>query len=319
MARMIERVERLDGLMAAQVTPFTEGGREVDVDWVSPHIDWMRTMGITGILTLGTNGEGPSVGLNERKRLVAAVKQASRGIGGGLIVVAGSTCPALPDTIRAANDALDAGADAVALLPPYFFKNADQRGMIEWFCAVIESLPSEGRALLYNMPAQAGIDIPDDVLRHVLATHPDQLVGIKDSCGDAERTKRYMAQVPASGPGSEFRVMAGSDAAHADLYRAGCVGGVSGMANTVPALVKTIQFAHREGREPHRPQAQLNELHAILNMFPRLGALKQLIHITSGLPLTHTRPPYRDLDPAEVRALEEAMGRYLLGEATAAD
>lgn len=307
--------ERLDGLMAAQVTPFTEGGRDVDVDWIGPHIEFLRTMGITGILTLGTNGEGPSVGMDERRRVVEAVKQASRGIGGGLVVVAGATCPSLPDTIRAANEALDAGADAVALLPPFFFKNVDARGMADWFSAVIESLPLDGRALLYNMPAQAGIDIPDEVLAAVLRRHPDQLMGIKDSGGDAERTKRYMAQVPAEGPGSEFRVMAGSDSAHAPLYRAGCVGGVSGMANAVPALVKTIQFAHREGGEPQRPQDQLNELHGILNLFPRVGAMKQLINITSGLPLTHTRPPYRDLDPHEVTALEEAVGHYLLGEA----
>ncbi len=307
--------ERLDGLMAAQVTPFTEGGRDVDVEWIAAHIDWMRTMGVTGVLTLGTNGEGPSVGLDERRRVVEAVKLASRGIGGGLVVVAGATCPALPDTIRAANDVLDAGADAVALLPPYFFKNVDSQGMIDWYCAVIESLPAEGRALLYNMPAQAGIDIPDDVLATVLERHPEQLMGIKDSSGDADRTRRYMAQAPTSGPGSEFRVMAGSDAAHAALYQAGCVGGVSGMANAVPALVKTIQFAHREGGEPQRPQDQLNELHAILNMFPRVGALKQLIQITSGLPLTHTRPPYRDLEPAEARALEEAIGQYLIGQA----
>lgn len=306
--------ERLDGLMAAQVTPFTPDGRAVDVDWIGPHVDWMRTMGITGILTLGTNGEGPSVGLEERAQVVRAVNAASRGIGGGLVVVAGATCPSLADTIQAANDALDAGADAVALLPPYFFKNVDARGMIAWYSAVIDAIPSEGRALLYNMPAQAGIDIPDEVLRAVLERHPEQLMGIKDSCGDAERTQRYLALVPSDGPGSEFRVMAGSDAAHAALYGAGCVGGVSGMANAVPALVKTIQFAHREGGEPQRPQNQLNELHAILNAFPRVGAMKQLIQITSGLPLTYTRPPYRDLDPAEVAALEEAVGRYLIGQ-----
>ena len=307
--------ERLDGLVAAQVTPFTAGGRDVDTDWIGPHIDWMRTMGITGILTLGTNGEGPSVGLDERRRVIEAVKRAARGIGGGLLVVAGATCPSLTDTIRAANDALDAGADAVALLPPYFFKNVDARGMIDWFSAVIESLPSQGRVLLYNMPAQAGIDIPDDVVHGVLTRHPQQLMGIKDSGGDAERTQRYLAQVPSAGPGAEFRVLAGSDAAHAALYGVGCVGGVSGMANAAPALVKTIQFAHRAGGAPQRPQDQLNELHGILNAFPRVGALKQLIQITSGLPLTHTRPPYRDLDPPEIRALEEAVGRYLIGQA----
>lgn len=304
----------LDGLIAAQVTPFTEDGREVDLDWVGPHVDWMRGFGITGVLALGTNGEGPSVGLGERRALIAAAKEACRGIGGGLDLFAGATCVSLPDTIRAANDALDAGADAVALLPPYFFKDVDARGMADWFAAVIESLPAEGRAVLYNMPAHAKIEIADEVVRALLGRFPDQLIGIKDSSGDAERTKRYLDLVPDSGPGSGFRVMAGSDRAHAALYGAGCVGGVSGLANAVPALVKTIQFAHREGGKPERPQAQLNELHAILDRFPRIGALKQLIAFTSGLPLAHARPPYRDLTSAETAALEEAVGQYLLGE-----
>ena len=304
----------LDGLIAAQVTPFTQGGGEVDLDWVGPHVDWMRGFGITGVLALGTNGEGPSVGLGERRALIAAVKEACRGIGGGLDVFAGATCVSLPDTIRAANDALDAGAHAVALLPPYFFKDVDARGMADWFAAVIESLPAEGRAVLYNIPAHAKIEIADEVVRALLDRFPDQLIGIKDSSGDAERTKRYLDLAPDSGPGSDFRVMAGSDRAHAALYGAGCVGGVSGLANAVPALVKTIQFAHREGGKPERPQAQLNELHAILDRFPRIGALKQLIAFTSGLPLAHARPPYRDLTGAETAALEQAVGQYLLGE-----
>ena len=304
----------LDGLIAAQVTPFTEDGREVDLDWVGPHVDWMRGFGITGVLALGTNGEGPSVGLEERRALIAAAKEACRGIGGGLDLFAGATCVSLPDTIRAANDALDAGAGAVALLPPYFFKDVDARGMADWFAAVIDSLPAEGRVVLYNMPAHAKIEIADEVVRALLGRFPDQLIGIKDSSGDAERTKRYLDLVPDSGPGSDFRVMAGSDRAHAALYGAGCVGGVSGLANAVPALVKTIQFAHREGGKPERPQAQLNELHAILDRFPRIGALKQLIAFTSGLPLAHARPPYRDLTGAETAALEEAVGQYLLGE-----
>lgn len=304
----------LDGLIAAQVTPFTEGGRKVDLDWVGPHVDWMRGFGITGVLALGTNGEGPSVGLDERRALIAAVKEACRGIGGGLDLFAGATCVSLPDTIRAANDALDAGAHAVALLPPYFFKDVDVHGMTDWFAAVIESLPAEGRAVLYNMPGQAKIEIPDETVRALLDRFPGQVIGIKDSSGDAERTKRYLGLVPDSGPGAEFRVMAGSDRAHAALYAAGCIGGVSGLANAVPALVKTIQFAHREGGKPERPQAQLNELHAILDRFPRIGALKQLIAFTSGLPLPHARPPYRDLTGAETAALEQAVGQYLLGE-----
>ena len=92
------------------------------------------------------------------------------------------------------------------------------------------------------------------------------------------------------------------------------MGGVSGLANAVPALVSTIQYAHRNGGDAERPQRQLNELHAILNSFPKVGALKQLLAFTSGLPLTHARPPYRDLSEPETREFEQAVGRYLIGE-----
>lgn len=300
----------LDGLLAAQVTPFTRGGSDVDEEWLAAHLAWLRQFGITGVLTLGTNGEGPSVGLEERRRVIGAVAAEAR----GMTVVAGATMASLPDTIRAANDALEAGADAVALLPPYFFKNIESMGLVNWFSCVLDSLPSGAKALLYNIPSQAGIDVPDEVVLALLELHGSMLAGIKDSSGDAERARRYLRLVPESGPGSEFRVLAGADQAHASLYGVGCVGGVSGLANAVPALVSTIQYAHRERRDPGLPQRQLNELHAILNRFPRVGALKQLLAFTSGLPLTHTRPPYRDLNAAEVADLEEAVGRYLLGE-----
>ena len=300
----------LDGLMVAQVTPFTRGGAEVDLEWLAGHLEWLHQLGMSGVFTLGTNGEGPSVGMEERRRLIETVAAEAR----GMTVVAGATMVSLPDTIRAANEALEAGADAVALLPPYFFKNIESMGLVDWFSSVIESLPVGAKALLYNIPPQAGLDIPDEVVLALLDLHGDVLAGIKDSSGDAERTRRYLELVPESGPGSEFRVMAGADQAHASLYGVGCVGGVSGLANAVPALVSTIQYAHRNGGDAERPQRQLNELHAILNAFPKVGALKQLLAFTSGLPLTHARPPYRDLSGAEVGALEEAVGRYLIGE-----
>ena len=300
----------LDGLLAAQVTPFTRGGADLDLEWLAGHLAWLRQFEISGVLTLGTNGEGPSVGLEERRRVIETVAAEAR----GMTVVAGATCASLPDTIRAANDALEAGADAVALLPPYFFKNIDSMGLVDWFSNVLEALPAGARTLLYNIPPQAGLDIPDEVVLALLELHGDALAGIKDSSGDAERTRRYLDLVPEAGPGSGFRVLAGADQAHATLYRAGCIGGVSGLANAVPALVGTIQYAHRGGGDPDRPQRQLNELHSILNAFPKVGALKQLIAFTSGLPLTYTRPPYRDLNPAEVSALEQAVGRYLIGE-----
>ena len=138
--------------------------------------------------------------------------------------------------------------------------------------------------------------------------------GIKDSSGDVERTRRYLEM---SADRAHFAVLAGADSRHAALYAAGCAGGVSGLANAVPALVKAIQMAAQSGRDAARAQAPLDRLRSALTPFPALGALKQLVTITSGLPLTYTRPPQRDLSPEEQRALERAVAGYLLPESPA--
>ena len=80
----------LSGLMVAQVTPFSEDGAGVDLDWLPAHIAWLHGQGVSSILTLGTNGEGPSVGLDERRRVVEAVVAQRDALGGSLGVVAGA-------------------------------------------------------------------------------------------------------------------------------------------------------------------------------------------------------------------------------------
>lgn len=295
----------LTGLMVAQVTPFTAGGRHVDLDWLPAHIEFMRDQGVNHILTLGTNGEGPSVGLHERQAVVQTVAECS----GMMRVVAGVGCVALDDTIRAANDALDAGADAVAILPPYYYPDVDAPGLVGYFASVIESLPPQGRALLYNIPPNTRIDIPDEVVLALLDLFPDQLIGIKDSSADPARTRRYLEATA----GTDFQVLAGADHKHAELYQAGCEGGVSGMANAAPTLAKGILQVHRDTGDGSRLQRQLNVLRDIVLGFPRLAALKQLIHLISDLPVTHVRPPNRDLTDDEASALRDAVGRFLAG------
>ena len=304
----------LTGLMVAQVTPFTPGGAELDLEWLPAHVAWLRGQGVSAILTLGTNGEGPSVGLAERRRVVEAVvaqRDALDGPAGPRFgVVAGAGCVALPDTIAAANAALDAGADAVALLPSYFFGNADAAGQVNYFSSVIESLPPQARVLLYNIPPRTHVDIADEVVLALLDLFGEQVIGIKDSSGDVERTRRY---VEITADVESFAVLAGADHVHAELYAAGCVGGVSGMANAVPALALAVQTAFRTGGDPLRPQRQLNAIKDIVQGFPVVGALKSLIGITSGLPAPHSRPPNRDLTTKETGALEEAVARFLMG------
>ena len=297
----------LTGVMVATVTPFTRAGAAVDHDWIPPHLRFLEQAGVSSVFTLGTNGEGPSVGVAERRQVVETVVAHQ----GGLGVVAGAGTAALPDTIRAANDALEAGADAVAILPPFFEAQVDSAGLLGYFDAVLEALPAPGRVLLYNIPHKAQVDIPDDVVLALLDLHGERVIGIKDSSGVVERTSRYLA-IAERFP--TFTVLAGADAHHDRLYAAGCRGAVTGLGNAVPHLVLGIQAAHRSDRDAGRVQRELERLRALLAPYPSLAALKQLIGITARLPVTCVRPPHRDLTAEEQREFEAAVVAYLRGE-----
>src|SRR4030042_481741 len=80
----------------AIVTPFTQGGREVDFDWIGGHLAYLRRRGADGVLALGTNGEGPSLSLVERRLVVDAVLRQRPDPGLGVMV--GRRCAALPET-----------------------------------------------------------------------------------------------------------------------------------------------------------------------------------------------------------------------------
>ena len=296
----------LSGIMVATVTPFTPGGAAIDHDWIPAHLRFLEQAGIRSVFPLGTNGEGPSVGLEERRRLVETVVANKGGMG----VVVGVGTPALPDTIRAANDALEAGADAIAILPPFFEARVDSTGLLRYFDAVVDAIPAPGRVLLYNIPHKAQVDIPDDVVLALLDLHGDRVIGIKDSSGIVERTSRYLEIAQEA---QAFTVLAGADAYHDVLYAAGCDGAVTGLGNAVPHLILAIQQAHRAGGDASRAQRELERLREMMTPYPSYAALKQLIGITAKLSAPCVRPPQRDLTTEEQKNFEAAVVSYLRG------
>ncbi|MBI2906093.1 MAG: dihydrodipicolinate synthase family protein [Chloroflexi bacterium] len=284
----------LKGIIVATVTPFTEGGREIDYDWIPPHLRFLEERGISGVLPLGTNGEGPSVSLEERKQVIDTVL-AHRG---GLAVVAGTGCAALPDTIKASRYALERGADAVIIVPPFYFKNLPLSGLREYYRAVFRALPPEGKALLYNIPSVSGVEIEDGLVDALQTQFPQRLLGIKDTSGRLDKTRHYLARYP------RLRIFSGSDELLGPCLDAGVAGAISGLANAFPAEAVAILDAHIRAADVTAAQAAFSQMRILTRKFAQHSATKHLLHIFARLPLTHVRPPLAELTVEEAAALE---------------
>jgi 4-hydroxy-tetrahydrodipicolinate synthase len=285
----------LAGTFPAIVTPFTRGGRKVDFDWMGGHLAYVRRRGADGVLALGTNGEGPSLSLAERKQVVDAVlrQRPDR----GLAVMVGSGCAALPETVELSNYALERGADGILIVPPFFFKDISDEGLLAYYESVLGALPAGARVFLYNIPRISAVPITHAVLDGLLKSYPDRLAGLKDTSGDLPTLEGYLQRYPS------LAVFTGSDGLAAEGYRLGAVGCISGVANVFPDLMGSPAKA-RSQQEREAAQEAIDRVRSIVHSYPTPSVLKHMLRIVAGFPQTYVRPPLRDLTPQEAVELE---------------
>jgi 4-hydroxy-tetrahydrodipicolinate synthase len=284
------------GTIPALITPFTDGGAAVDLDALDAHIEWLHVRGIRCIVPLGTTGEGPSLGPAERRAVIERVAAHPS----GMAFVAGTGCVSLPETVELSRHALDHGAAAVLVAPPWYF-TPEADGLERYYAALLEQLPESARVILYHIPGYTGVPIEVDLVVALRERFGARIVGVKDSGGRLEHSAALLEAVP------DLVVLCGSDALVADAYRAGAAGIVSGLANAAPRQVDAIRRAVAAGGDGAEEQAWLTALRDLTHAVPGRSALKVLVAHACGLPRSPVRPPLTDLDDA---AADELCKRF---------
>ena len=284
----------LPRIVPAAITPLSEGGARLMLDFVPQHLTYLEHRGADGVLTLGTNGEGVSLSLAERKELIDAVIVHR----GRLSIFAGTGCAALPDTIELSRYAIERGADAVLVVPPFFFKDVPVEGLTAYYAAVLDALPAERKVILYNIPGTSAVEISDELVDALLERHAGRLLGIKDTSGDIDRTRRYIERYP------QLAIYNGNDGNLKEAVAAGVAGAISASANIFPDLVAWVFRAHETGGDVAAAQAEVDRVCELFARYPQHAAIKRLLQLVAGLPQTYVRPPLRELSAEEAVGLE---------------
>lgn len=280
-------------LFAASLTPFTTPTGAVDHAWIPRHLRWLEANGVDGVVPCGTTGEGPSLGLDERKAVIDTVL-AHRG---RLRVIAGTGCVALPETIAATRYALEHGADAALVLPPYYFKNPADAGLIAFYRAVCDALPPGGKIMLYHIPPISQIAIPAAVIEALLASHPTAIYGVKDSGGDGEHTAMLIARFP------QLNIFTGGAPLLARALADGAAGGIFALTNAFPRELRAILDAHQAGGQVAAAQRHVTALADTLKQHGAVPSLKAVVPALADLPPTVPRAPLVPLDAGAAESL----------------
>ncbi len=295
---------QLSGIFPPIITPFSKEDDELDARALRANAQrWMATK-LAGIVTLGTNGESAYVDDDEADRIVAVVREE---VPRQKLLIAGTGRDSTRSTIAASKRAAGAGADAVLVRAPSFFKSQmNSAAFVRHYRAVADASPVP--VLLYNFPAGFGVDIPPGAIEQ-LATHPN-IVGVKQSGGDLGKIADDVTM--ARSLAKPFSVMCGAaPILHAAIV-SGAVGGILAVACVVPDLCVELYDLARAGRhdEARGLQQRLTPLaKSVTSVFgvPGLKAALDLAGYHGGAP----RSPLAPASPEAVSTLRvqlEALG-----------
>ncbi|MGZ5212988.1 MAG: dihydrodipicolinate synthase family protein [Actinomycetota bacterium] len=278
----------LRGAIAAAVTPLRDGGRHLDDDAFAPLVRSLVAGGVDGLLACGTTGECVLLSVDERRRAVESFL-AARPSGFQVAVHAGAQTTS--DTVALAAHALEAGADAVAVIaPPYYPLDAEEltRHFVQAADAC-DPLPF----YLYEFAGRSGYTIPVDVIERVRERSPN-LRGLKVSDTPFAALEPYL--------GIEgMDVFVGSEPLVLEGMGAGAVGAVSGLATAFPEI--TAALVHERS---HRAHERVTMLRSGLQGIPFHAALKEVLVARDVLTSADVRAPLRGLTASE-RAVVAAL------------
>jgi 4-hydroxy-tetrahydrodipicolinate synthase len=240
----------LDGVYPAMTTPLSDDG-SIDFDRLQSHARRLVARGVDGVVPVGTTGESATLTHDEHVEVVEAVADE---VGGEVPVVAGAGSNATHEAVGLAGRSVDAGADALLLISPYY-NRPEPAGMEAHFREIADRI--DAPQIVYNVPSRTGRNVEVETVAS-LASH-DRIVGYKAASGDVSRVSEVVERTR----DESFSVLSGDDALNLPICSVGGRGAISVTANVEPERVSEVVWSAIEGdygraREVHHELAPLN-------------------------------------------------------------
>ncbi|HMG75101.1 MAG TPA: dihydrodipicolinate synthase family protein [Pyrinomonadaceae bacterium] len=214
----------LNGILLPITTPFTPE-EDFDTEGLQSNLAKWNGSGIVGYVVLGSTGERANL---DEAEYVQVIESARRAVPEHLAFIAGAGQQSTRGTIKEVRSAAKAGAEAVLVITPNFYKSAiTQDALVRHYQSVADVSPVP--VILYSMPDLTGITIkPETAAR--LSAHAN-IIGMKDSSADIVQFAETVRQTP-----DDFAVMIGNGTVFCEALQAGASGGILAVGCAAPRL-----------------------------------------------------------------------------------
>lgn len=250
----------LAGVFPPLPTPFA-ADQSVDPTALRHNLRQLLRSALRGFVVLGSNGEAPLINDDDSVKMIEAARDV---VPRDRVLIAGTGRESTFDTIRLTKRAAAAGADAVLVRTPSFFKSQlTAEAFTRHYTEIADRSPVP--VLLYNYSALTGVTLHPEAVA-TLAQHPN-IAGMKESGTDEALIAAYGAHAS-----DTFRLLAGTVTALHVSIAAGATGAI--LASAVVAPDQSVELFNllRAGR--------MDEARALQ---PRIVALNKHVTATYGI------------------------------------
>ena len=263
-------------MKAAYLTPaitlFNEDGT-LDFESQAKLFNNLIEKGVDGILVEGSSSEFFAMPMDQRREMAKfAIEQVDHRVK----LIIGTSHMVADEIVSFSNYCLGAGADAVMILPPYYF-HFGHEALLQYYDRLARQI--HGPIYIYNFPDNTGYTIPAETVVQLARLHSN-IVGMKDTVSGMDHTRELIKQVKSRVP--SFEIYSGFDDNFAHNVLSGGDGCIGALSNVVPEICAAWARAFRENdlegiAEGQRCIDRLMDLYAVRSPF--LPVIKEAVRL----------------------------------------
>lgn len=291
-------MKKYQGIISAFYACYDADGK-VDVNMTKTFARHLISEGVHGLYVCGSSGECIYLSKDERKLILESVIEEAKG---KITVIAHVACNNTADSMELAAHAESLGVDAIAAIPPIYFK-LPEHSVAQYWNDISSAAPNTD-FIIYNIPQLAGISLTASLL-DVMLKNP-RVIGVKNSSMPTQDIQIFKSQI-----GSRGVVFNGPDEQLISGLAIGADGGIGGTYGVMPKLYLKIYDCFKKGNLKTAAEIQYCVNGIISDLCSCHGhmyaVIKEVIRIRDGLNLGGVRSPLSNVDAQDTEKINACV------------
>lgn len=290
-------LEKYKGVIPAFYACYDEEGN-ISPKRVRELTEYHIKKGVKGVYVNGSSGECIYQSVEDRKITLENVMAVAKE---KLTVIAHVACNNTKDSVELAKHAESLGVDAIAAIPPIYFR-LPEYAIAKYWNDMSAAAPNTD-FVIYNIPQLAGVALTQNLFAE-MRKNP-RVIGVKNSSMPVQDIQMFKAAA-----GNDYIIFNGPDEQFISGRVIGAEGGIGGTYGVMPELFLKMDELVKANRleEAREVQYAANEViykmcSAHGNMY---GVIKEILRINENLDLGGVREPLPQLIESDFEIAKEA-------------